>query len=93
MSVSQVRGQSDRCLKSPAADVTGVGRFSMRRCFLQPAHSLARPQLYISSSDGTFIHSTQNCITNHDPRASEIKTFFARSIPALKKKTLNESSI
>ena len=29
MSVSQVRGQSDRCLKSPAVNVTGVGRFSI----------------------------------------------------------------
>ena len=52
MSVSQVRGQSDRCLKSPAGMVTGVGCFRMCRCFLQPAHSLARPQMYISSSDG-----------------------------------------
>ena len=51
MSVAQVRGQSNRCLKSPAANVTGVGRLSMCRCFLQPAHSLVHPQLYISSSD------------------------------------------
>ena len=52
MSVAQVRGQSNRCLKSPVANVTGVGRFSVCRCFLQPAHSLVRSQLYISSSDG-----------------------------------------
>ena len=52
MSVAQVRGQSDRCLKSPAINGTGLGRFSKCRCFFQPPHSLVRPQLYISSSDG-----------------------------------------
>ena len=52
ISVAQVRGQFDRCLKSPVANVTGVGRFSICRCFIQSAHSLVRPQVYISSSDG-----------------------------------------
>ena len=36
MSVAQMRGQCNHCLKRPAANVTGVGCFSMCRCFLQP---------------------------------------------------------
>ena len=69
MSVAQVRGQSNYCLKSPAANVTGVGRFSMCRCFLHPAHSLVRPQLHISS-DGIVSAS------HHVPRGHVILCLF-----------------
>lgn len=39
-------------LQKSCANATSGGRFSMYRYFLQPAHSLVHPQLYISSSDG-----------------------------------------